>query len=83
MTPEAIQKALGSSRNAGKVIDRLIALAIKAGAPDNVTCVVGDVVDDDVEPTGDGEFVGRPRSSARARWRRRNRRWPTPRPRGC
>ncbi len=58
VAPEAIQKALGSSRNAGKVIDRLIALAIKAGAPDNVTCVVGDVVDDDVEPTGDGEFVG-------------------------
>ncbi|WP_285616641.1 protein phosphatase 2C domain-containing protein [Kineosporia sp. NBRC 101677] len=55
---EAIQKALAGNKHAGKAIDKLIALALKAGAPDNVTCVVGDVVDDDVKPTGDGEFVG-------------------------
>ncbi|GAA3607151.1 hypothetical protein GCM10022223_23900 [Kineosporia mesophila] len=55
---EAIQKTLASTRHAGKAIDRLIALALKAGAPDNVTCVIGDVVDEDAAPTVDGEFVG-------------------------
>lgn len=55
---EAIQKTLAGTRNASKAIDRLIALAIKAGAPDNVTCVIGDVVSDQPKATGEGEFVG-------------------------
>ncbi|MCD5309789.1 PP2C family protein-serine/threonine phosphatase [Kineosporia babensis] len=54
---DAIHKVLAGTKHAGKAIDKLIALALKAGAPDNVTCVVGDVVDDDERP-GDGEFVG-------------------------
>jgi protein phosphatase len=40
-------------------VDELVDLALRAGGPDNITCVVGDVVDDQNEPdTGDALVVG-------------------------
>ena len=44
----------------GRTADRLVELAMRAGAPDNVTCVIGDVVDlvkDKAPPTAH-EVVG-------------------------
>lgn len=41
-----------------QVADRLVELALKAGAPDNVTCVVADVVDIEELPPNHPEVVG-------------------------
>ncbi|WP_062210345.1 PP2C family protein-serine/threonine phosphatase [Demequina oxidasica] len=51
--------------------DALVSLAIAAGAPDNVTCIIGDIVDIDASPDGVGpatasQIVG---SAARDRHR--------------
>jgi protein phosphatase len=55
----------------GDCADALMALALAAGAPDNVTCIIGDVVDLDATPSAVGrdvttEIVG---SAARDRHR--------------
>ena len=59
----------------GDCADALVALALSAGAPDNVTCIIGDVVDIDAAPgaktktktkTAPNEIVG---SAARDRKR--------------
>ncbi len=55
----------------GGCADALVALALAAGAPDNVTCIIGDVVDIDASPgartkTAPNEIVG---SAARDRKR--------------
>jgi protein phosphatase len=55
----------------GDCADALMALALAAGAPDNVTCIIGDVVDLDATPSAAGrdvttEIVG---SAARDRHR--------------
>ena len=47
---DTIQEILGEGRPPGRTADRLVELAIRAGAPDNVTCVIGDVVDLDKDP---------------------------------
>ncbi|MCZ3389217.1 MAG: protein phosphatase 2C domain-containing protein [Actinomycetia bacterium] len=40
-------------------VDELVDLALRAGGPDNITCVVGDVVDDQSAPdTGEALVVG-------------------------
>jgi protein phosphatase len=38
----------------GDCADALVALALAAGAPDNVTCIIGDIVDIDEAPDGVG-----------------------------
>ncbi len=58
---ELIEQALTGTRDPGRAIDQLIDLTLRAGAPDNVTCVVGDVVQaagDEDEDEDEGRFVG-------------------------
>lgn len=62
---------LSEVEDPGDCADALVALALSAGAPDNVTCVIGDVVDIDAIPGGKtktppNEIVG---SAARDRKR--------------
>lgn len=40
-----------------EVVERLIALANDGGGPDNITCVVADLVDDTAAATGDGPVL--------------------------
>ncbi|WFE60779.1 MerR family transcriptional regulator [Micromonospora sp. WMMD712] len=42
--PAAVREALGGVGGPDEAVDRLVALAYAAGAPDNVACVVADVV---------------------------------------
>ncbi|WP_299444964.1 PP2C family serine/threonine-protein phosphatase [uncultured Phycicoccus sp.] len=42
---DTIDEVLTSTKDPGECADRLVALALRAGAPDNVTVVVGDLVD--------------------------------------
>jgi len=57
---DTIQEVLEQAMPPGKTADRLVELAMRAGAPDNVTCIIGDVVDldkDQPPPTAQ-EVVG-------------------------
>lgn len=45
--PEAIGEVLAGIENRDEAVGRLIDLANEAGGPDNITCVLVDVVDDD------------------------------------
>ena len=57
---DTIQEILGQALPPGVTADRLVELAMRAGAPDNVTCIIGDVVDldkDQAPPTAH-EVVG-------------------------
>ena len=57
---DTIQEILEQDMPPGRTADRLVELAMRAGAPDNVTCVIGDVVDlvkDKAPPTAH-EVVG-------------------------
>ena len=75
--PDTIDEILTSRPTRGETADRLIELALRAGAPDNVTVVVADVVDVDR-----GQPPPSRRSSAppRSRQPRHPRRSPRPRP---
>ena len=42
---DTIQEILVQGQPPGTTADRLVELAMRAGAPDNVTCIIGDVVD--------------------------------------
>jgi serine/threonine protein phosphatase PrpC len=57
---ETIQEILAQADPPGVAADRLVGLAMRAGAPDNVTCIVGDIVDLDKEepPSMAQEVVG-------------------------
>ena len=57
---DTIQEVLEQALPPGKAADRLVELALRAGAPDNVTCIIGDIVDldkDQAPPTAQ-EVVG-------------------------
>jgi len=57
---DTIQEVLEQRMPPGRTADRLVELAMRAGAPDNVTCIIGDVVDldkDQPPPTAQ-EVVG-------------------------
>ena len=52
-----IHQTLVEVEDPGDCADALMALALAAGAPDNVTCIVGDAVDIDASPTEAGRSV--------------------------
>jgi PPM family protein phosphatase len=45
VTDEAVHKVLTTAPDPDKAVGQLIALAIRNGGPDNITCIVADVVD--------------------------------------
>ncbi|MFV0461790.1 MAG: PP2C family protein-serine/threonine phosphatase [Nostocoides sp.] len=53
---DTVDEVLLGDRDAGATADALVDLALRAGAPDNVTVVVGDIVDD--SPSTMPEVVG-------------------------
>jgi PPM family protein phosphatase len=57
---DTIEEILLQAQPPGVTADRLVELAMRAGAPDNVTCIIGDVVDldTDVPPSTAQEVVG-------------------------
>jgi protein phosphatase len=57
---DTIEEILVQGQPPGMTADRLVELAMRAGAPDNVTCIIGDVVDLDREqaPPTAQEVVG-------------------------
>jgi protein phosphatase len=57
---ETIQEILVQAQPPGVTADRLVELAMRAGAPDNVTCIIGDIVDLDRDqaPSTAQEVVG-------------------------
>lgn len=56
---DTIQEILMEGQAPGASADLLVALAMRAGAPDNVTCIIGDVVDlDKDQPPTAQEVVG-------------------------
>ncbi|HEY5248585.1 MAG TPA: PP2C family serine/threonine-protein phosphatase [Dermatophilaceae bacterium] len=57
---DTIEEILVQAQPPGVTADRLVGLAMRAGAPDNVTCIIGDIVDldnDQLPPTAQ-EVVG-------------------------
>jgi len=57
---ETIEEILLEGESPGLTADRLVELSMRAGAPDNVTCIIGDVVDLDADqlPSTSQEVVG-------------------------
>jgi protein phosphatase len=61
MSEQALHETLASVRDLDKVALRLIELAIEGGGPDNITCIVADVIDahsSRVPPTWQPVFAG-------------------------
>ncbi|WP_062290492.1 PP2C family protein-serine/threonine phosphatase [Demequina phytophila] len=54
VSKDTMQKTLLEVEDPGDCADALVGLALAAGAPDNVTCVIGDIVDIDASPDGVG-----------------------------
>lgn len=54
VSAETLHKTLAEVDDPGDCADALVALALAGGAPDNVTCIVGDIVDIDESPDGVG-----------------------------
>ena len=57
---DTIEEILLQAQPPGTTADRMVELAMRAGAPDNVTCVIGDIVDlnKDEPPSTAQEVVG-------------------------
>jgi serine/threonine protein phosphatase PrpC len=57
---DTIEEILLQAQPPGATADRMVELAMRAGAPDNVTCVIGDIVDlnKDGPPSTAQEVVG-------------------------
>lgn len=54
VSKDTLRATLAEVEDPGDCADALVALALAAGAPDNVTCVIGDIVDIDAAPDGVG-----------------------------
>jgi PPM family protein phosphatase len=57
---EDVHEVLSTVADADEAVDRLIALAIRNGGPDNITCIVADVVDESgsIKPTRTKQLAG-------------------------
>ena len=61
VSKQALHQVLASVRDLDEVTSQLVELAIEGGGPDNITCVVADVIDarsSRVPPTRQPAFVG-------------------------
>jgi protein phosphatase len=61
VSDEAVHELLSTIDDADDAVNRLIELAIQNGGPDNITCIVADVVDSaagPVRPSRDTQMVG-------------------------
>jgi protein phosphatase len=75
VSDETLATTLGSYADPRECADRLIDLALRGGGPDNITCIVADVVDVDFGEdapivggaAGDGRDIAPPPDSAAAR----------------
>ena len=54
VSTETLHKTLAEVEDPGDCADALVSLALAGGAPDNVTCIVGDIVDINASPDGKG-----------------------------
>ncbi len=54
---ETIAASLLANDDPQDAVDELVDLALRGGGPDNITCVVADVVDDDIEAEGEDALV--------------------------
>jgi len=63
VSDETIERTLLELDDVGDCADRLVQLALRAGAPDNVTCIVADVLDADPAHAGAGEDAVAARAS--------------------
>jgi protein phosphatase len=58
---EAVHDALSTVADADQAVNQLIALAIRNGGPDNITCIVADVIDSsggEVAPSVEAQMAG-------------------------
>jgi PPM family protein phosphatase len=58
---EAVHEVLSTIADADQAVKQLIALALRNGGPDNITCIVADVIDSVAgpgTPTADAEMAG-------------------------
>ena len=55
---DTIEEILGAPSPPGRAAEDLISLAMRAGAPDNVTVVIGDVVESSTAPSTQPQVVG-------------------------
>ncbi len=61
VTEQTLHQTLGSIRDPDKAALQLVDLAIRGGGPDNITCIVADVIDtqsSQVQPTWKPAFAG-------------------------
>lgn len=58
VSPETIGSVLAEIKDPGECAEELIRLALRAGGPDNVTCVVADIVNSGAFPPAAPQIVG-------------------------
>ncbi len=68
---DTLRETLMEVADPGDCADALVGLALAAGAPDNVTCIVGDIVDIDASPDGVGPSTSSQIVGSAARDRRK------------
>jgi protein phosphatase len=56
--PEELRATLSSGNNLDEIAQRLIQAANEGGGPDNITCVIADVIEAEVAPGDQARFVG-------------------------
>ncbi|MEO8105892.1 MAG: protein phosphatase 2C domain-containing protein [Actinomycetes bacterium] len=57
VSAETIAASLLANESPQETVDELVDLALRAGGPDNITCVVADVLDDDDDADGEDAVV--------------------------
>lgn len=58
VSPETLGAVLAEIDDPGECAEELIRLALRAGGPDNITCVVADIVEPGSYPVGPPQIVG-------------------------